>query len=221
MSCNICEVARTSPGNFEGQLAHRIDGLSAAKPIIAREPPAGPHDKVTRQLHASKKRIRLPIDDLHREGTVAASECIFCKIVAGTAECHELYRDETTLAFMDIHPANEGHCLVIPHAHFATVFEMSPESFAAVGAMVAKLARAVNETLQPDGLSLVQANGEVAGQTVRHVHVHVLPRRAGDNLLLSWDRNRVGDPVHADPVHLAALATRIRERLARADKGIK
>jgi histidine triad (HIT) family protein len=152
---------------------------------------------------------------------VAASECIFCKIVAGTAECHELYRDRATLAFMDIHPANEGHCLVIPQVHFATVFEMSPESFAAVGATVAKLARAVNETLQPDGLSLVQANSEAAGQTVRHVHVHVLPRRAGDNLLLNWDRNRVGDPAHADPVHLAALARRIRERLARADKGIE
>jgi len=152
---------------------------------------------------------------------VAASECIFCKIVAGTADCHELYRDKTTLAFMDIHPANDGHCLVIPQAHFSTVFEMSPESFAAVGATVTKLARAMNEALQPGGLSLVQANGEVAGQTVPHVHVHVLPRRAGDNLLLNWDRNRVGDSVHADPVRLAALARRIRERLARADKGIK
>jgi Scavenger mRNA decapping enzyme C-term binding len=57
---------------------------------------------------------------------MAVSECIFCKIVAGTAESQELYRDETTLAFMDIHPANEGHCLVIPQAHFATVFEMTP-----------------------------------------------------------------------------------------------
>jgi hypothetical protein len=90
-----------------------------------------------------------------------------------------------------------------------------------VGATVAKLARAVNETVQPDGLSLVKANGEVAGQTVPHVHVHILPRRAGDNLLLNWDRNRVGDPVHADPVHLAALARRIRARLARTDKGIE
>jgi histidine triad (HIT) family protein len=152
---------------------------------------------------------------------VAASECIFCKIVAGTAQCHELYRDRTTLAFMDIHPANEGHCLVIPQVHFATVFEMSPESFAAVGATVSKLAHAVNETLRPDGLSLVQANGEAAGQTVAHVHVHVLPRRVGDNLLLNWDRDRVGDPVHADPLRLAALATRIRARLARADKGIE
>jgi histidine triad (HIT) family protein len=144
---------------------------------------------------------------------MAASECIFCKIVAGTAESHELYRDERTLAFMDIHPANEGHCLVIPQAHFTTVFEISPEVFAAVGATVVKVARAVNETLQPGGLSLVQANGELAGQTVPHVHVHVLPRRAGDNLLINWDRNRIGDPMPADPVHLAALARRIRARL--------
>jgi len=144
---------------------------------------------------------------------VAASDCVFCKIVTGTAECHELYRDETTLAFMDIHPANEGHCLVIPHVHFETVFEMPPEGFAAVGATVAKLARAVNETLRPGGLNLVQANGELAGQTVPHVHVHVLPRRAGDDLPINWDRNRVGDPVNADPVHLAALAQRIRARL--------
>jgi histidine triad (HIT) family protein len=71
----------------------------------------------------------------------------------------------------------------------------------------------VNETLRPSGLSLVQANGEIAGQTVPHVHVHVLPRRANDNLPINWDRNRVGDPVHADPVHLAALARRIRARL--------
>jgi histidine triad (HIT) family protein len=119
-----------------------------------------------------------------------------------------LFRPVICRAPGDPHPANEGHCLVISRAHFATLFEMLPQSFAAVGATVAKLARAVNETLQPGGLSLVQANGEIAGQTVPHVHVHVLPRRAGDNLLLNWDRNRVGDPVHADPVYLAALARR-------------
>jgi histidine triad (HIT) family protein len=164
-------------------------------------------------MAAERAANRPSIDDLRWADTVATAECIFCKIVAGTEECHELYRDEATLAFMDIHPANEGHCLVIPRAHFATVFEMPPQSFAAVGATVAKLARAVNETLRPGGLSLVQANGEIAGQTVPHVHVHVLPRRTGDNLPINWDRNRVGDPVHADAVQLAALARRIRARL--------
>src|SRR4029077_15579632 len=101
----------------------------------------------------------------------ASSQCIFCKIAAGTAPCVELCRDAATLAFMDIHPVNEGHCLVIPRAHFATVFEMSAQDFAAVGATVAKLARAVNAALRPGGLNLVQANGDLAGQTVPHVHV--------------------------------------------------
>jgi histidine triad (HIT) family protein len=145
---------------------------------------------------------------------MSTSGCIFCRIVAGTAECHELYRDEATLAFMDIQPANEGHCLVIPTTHFGTVFDMPPAVFAAVGATAARLARAVNEALWPGGLNLVQANGELAGQTVSHVHVHILPRRANDNLLLSWDRARSGNSMHADPLQLEIVARRIRAQLA-------
>ncbi len=145
---------------------------------------------------------------------MAALECIFCRIVAGTAPCHELYRDETTFAFMDIHPANEGHALVIPRAHFATVFEMTPAAFAAVGASVARIARAVNAALQPGGLSLVQANGAPAGQTVPHVHVHILPRREGDNLPLNWDRMLNAGSAASDPARLAAIAARIRACLA-------
>lgn len=145
---------------------------------------------------------------------MADPACVFCRIVGGDAECHELYRDAATLAFMDIHPANEGHCLVIPRAHFATVFEMPPDVFAKVGATAARIARAVNEALEPGGLSLVQANGALAGQTVPHVHVHVLPRRAGDDLPMNWDRMRGADTVHTDPARLAAVAARIRARLA-------
>jgi histidine triad (HIT) family protein len=125
----------------------------------------------------------------------------------------ELYRDAATLAFMDIHPVNEGHCLVIPRAHFVTIFEMSADRFAAVGATVAKLAVEVNKALQPVAMNIVQANGAAAGQTVPHVHVHVLPRRAQDNLLMSWDRLRAGDPLEADPGRLAAVAQRIRAQL--------
>jgi histidine triad (HIT) family protein len=115
---------------------------------------------------------------------MSVSDCIFCKIVAGTSDCQEIYQDETTLALMDIYPANDGHCLVIPKAHFETVFDMPPAAFAGVGSKVAKVARAVNEVLQPGGVSLIQANGELAGQSVLHVHVHVLPRRTDDNLLI-------------------------------------
>lgn len=147
---------------------------------------------------------RYPVTDMR--------ECIFCRIVAGTSPCQEIYRDDATLAFMDIHPANDGHCLVIPKRHFENVFDMPPEAFGEVGSTVTKVARAVNEVLQPGGISLVQANGELAGQTVFHVHVHVLPRRAGDNLPINWDRNRPGDE-RFDSARIAEIAERLRCRL--------
>ena len=141
-----------------------------------------------------------------------ADDCIFCSIVCGQSPCEEICRDELTLAFMDVHPVNDGHCLVIPKAHFATVFETTPELFAAVASTVARVARAVHDVVRPGGLSLLQANGALAGQTVPHVHVHVLPRRADDNLLINWDRTRTGAGT-ADPARIAAIAAQLRSRL--------
>jgi histidine triad (HIT) family protein len=143
---------------------------------------------------------------------VDASECVFCKIVAGISDCQEIYQDDATLAFMDIHPANDGHCLVIPKAHFETVFDMPPADFGRVASTAAKVAEAVNDVLRPGGISLMQANGELAGQTVLHVHVHVLPRRAGDDLLINWDRTRRDDQ-RCDRDRIAEMAKRLRARL--------
>jgi histidine triad (HIT) family protein len=143
---------------------------------------------------------------------MSCHECVFCEIVAGTSPSQEIYQDGAILSFMDIHPANDGHCLVIPKMHFETVLDMSPDAFAAVARVVTKIARAVNDVLEPGGISLVQANGELAGQTVPHVHVHVLPRRPGDNLLLNWDRDRT-DQNMADSAHIAEIAARLRSRL--------
>ena len=143
---------------------------------------------------------------------MSASECIFCRIVAGTSPCEEIYQDEATLAFMDIHPANDGHCLVIPKAHFETVFDMPPVAFGRVASSVAKVARAVSAVLRPGGVNLIQANGELAGQSVLHVHVHVLPRRAGDNLLVNWNRDGDGDrPFDRD--RIGEIAERLRSHL--------
>jgi diadenosine tetraphosphate (Ap4A) HIT family hydrolase len=72
---------------------------------------------------------------------VDASDCVFCKIVAGVSDCKEIYQNDATLAFMDIHPANDGHCLVIPKAHFETLFNMPPAAFGAVASTAAKVAR--------------------------------------------------------------------------------
>jgi histidine triad (HIT) family protein len=143
---------------------------------------------------------------------MGVSGCIFCNIVAGISDCQEIYQDEATLAFMDIHPANDGHCLVIPKKHFEKVFDMPPAAFGTVASTVVKVARAVNEVLRPGGISLVQANGILAGQSVLHVHVHVLPRRAGDDLLINWDRNRSQDQSF-DRNRIAEIAERLRSRL--------
>ena len=137
----------------------------------------------------------------------ADPDCIFCKIVAGTIPCFRLYEDAETLAFMDINPVHDGHCLVIPKAHHPTVFDVDPEAFAAAARTTARVARAVNAAVKPDGLNLIQSNGPAAAQSVSHFHIHVLPRRMHDNLLINWQLKP------GERGHIAALAERIREFL--------
>jgi histidine triad (HIT) family protein len=133
--------------------------------------------------------------------------CIFCKIAAGTIPSTKLYEDAETLAFMDINPANDGHCLVIPKAHFPTVFALAPEAFAAAGRTVIKVAGAVQAALAPDGINLLQANGAGAGQSVFHFHIHVLPRRHDDGLSINWT------PKPGDRTRIAEIAEKIRRHL--------
>ncbi|HWI25498.1 MAG TPA: HIT family protein [Stellaceae bacterium] len=133
--------------------------------------------------------------------------CIFCRIVAGTIPSIKLCEDDETLAFMDINPVHDGHCLVIPKAHFPTVFVLPPAAFAAVGRVAIRLAKAVDAAVRPDGLNLVQANGPGAGQSVPHFHLHILPRRMNDGLAASWA------PKPGDPARIAELAERIRSYL--------
>jgi histidine triad (HIT) family protein len=135
------------------------------------------------------------------------ANCIFCKIVAGQMPCFKLLEDDNTLAIMDIYPANDGHCLVLAKEHHSTLFDIGDEAFVAVSRSVIRVARAVNQALSPVGLNLVQANGPGAQQSVRHFHVHVLPRKLGDQLKLNWGV-RPGDGET-----IAALAQKIRASL--------
>jgi len=132
------------------------------------------------------------------------ANCIFCKIVAGQMPCFQLWEDDNTLAFMDIYPANDGHCLVLAKEHYPTIFEISDEALAAVSRSLRRVARAVNQALSPTGLNLVQANGPGAHQSVAHFHVHVLPRKRGDALRLNWGVKA------GDPDIIAAIAEKIR-----------
>jgi histidine triad (HIT) family protein len=135
------------------------------------------------------------------------TDCVFCKIVAGQMPCFKLLEDDNTLAIMDTYPANDGHCLILAKEHYPTLFDISDEAFAAVSRSVIKVARAVNQALSPVGLNLVQANGPGAQQSVRHFHVHVLPRKPGDQLKLNWGV-KLGDGET-----IAALAEKIRASL--------
>lgn len=104
-------------------------------------------------------------------------------------------------------PANDGHCLVLAKEHYPTLFEISDETFAAVSRSVSKVARAVNQALSPQGLNLVQGKGPGAQQSMKHFHVHVLPRKLGNELNLNWGvRSSNRDTI-------TALAEKIRASL--------
>ncbi len=134
-------------------------------------------------------------------------DCIFCKIVAGEIPCFKIYEDDDTLAFMDINPANDGHALVIPKVHADTLHSASDAAVAATVTSAKKVAAAVDKTLAPPGLNLLQCNGAAAAQSVLHFHMHVLPRRDGDDLKLNWGLQ----PGDMDAI--GALAERIRANL--------
>ena len=114
------------------------------------------------------------------------ADCVFCKIVAGTVPAAKVCEDDRALAFMDVNPANPGHCLVVSKEHAADLLEVSAPALDAVMRMARRVARVVSAGLRPDGLNLLQANGRGAAQSVGHFHVHVLPRRLDDRLAMNW-----------------------------------
>lgn len=107
------------------------------------------------------------------------ANCIFCAIVAGQAPCHKIVGTDHVLAFMDVFPASDGHALVIPKAHFEHIYATTDEALSQVFAVARRLALAIRTEFAPDGMTVTQANGDAAGQTVPHYHVHLIPRIAG------------------------------------------
>ena len=114
------------------------------------------------------------------------SDCVFCRIMAKQIPATVVHEDEETLAFMDIGQVNPGHVLVALKAHRENVYALDDRQAAAVFSTVARVARAVRAAFSPQGMSIYQANGKPAGQTVLHFHVHVLPRHEGDGMELTW-----------------------------------
>ncbi|MGP1677990.1 MAG: HIT family protein [Burkholderiales bacterium] len=114
------------------------------------------------------------------------SDCVFCSIVAGQIPSTKVHEDELTLAFMDIGEVNPGHVLVMVKPHVENIYGLDDRLAAAVFQTAARVARAVKKAYSPEGVTLYQANGPAAGQTVYHFHLHLVPRYARDGMRLTW-----------------------------------
>jgi len=135
------------------------------------------------------------------------SDCVFCKIRDGQIPATKIYDDERTMVIMDINPINSGHCLVIPKAHAATVWDAQPADLQAAITTAKKVALSIRDTLKPDGLSMLQANGPAAFQSVPHYHLHLIPRWENDGKGFDWTLTP------GDRAHIQAIGERLKQAI--------
>ena len=119
------------------------------------------------------------------------NDCIFCKIANGEIPSRTIYEDEDFRVILDLGPATKGHALILPKEHYANLFELPEDTAAAAMKVAKKLSAKMVENLGADGLNLVQNNGEVAGQTVKHFHLHLIPRYTDDGQNILWKPGEV------------------------------
>ena len=132
-------------------------------------------------------------------------DCVLCQIVAGELPARFLYTDATVVSFLDIAPATRGHALVVPRRHSTDLFDIADDDLQHTVIAARRLARRIDETLEPDGFNLLNSCRPAAWQTVFHFHIHVIPRYEGDPLKLPWI------PRGGDADEIAATAEKIRQ----------
>jgi histidine triad (HIT) family protein len=118
--------------------------------------------------------------------TVVKDDCIFCKIANGEIPSKTLYEDEEFRVILDLGPATKGHALILPKSHAADIYELSDDMASKVMVLAKNMAVRMTDKLKCDGFNLVQNNGEAAGQTVRHFHLHLIPRYKDDGQKILW-----------------------------------
>lgn len=133
--------------------------------------------------------------------------CVFCKIANGQIPASTVYEDDEFRVILDLGPASRGHALILPKQHFKDVCELDEKTAAKILPLGAKIGAAMKKSLGCAGFNLVQNNGEAAGQTVYHFHMHVIPRYEGGPAIVSWT------PGQAAPEELAETARQIKEYL--------
>ena len=135
------------------------------------------------------------------------ADCIFCKIAGGEIPSYTVYEDNDFRAIMDIAPASKGHVIILPKVHAADVFELEEDIASKIYVVAQKIAKAVKEATGCDGVNILQNNGEAAGQTVFHLHMHVIPRWNNDGIKIKWV------PGQADKTDIEAVASKIKENI--------
>ncbi len=110
------------------------------------------------------------------------NNCIFCAIAAGEIPSKKVYEDDEVYAFLDINPASEGHTLVIPKAHSEGLLDTEDKVLSSLISKVKKIAEMQKAAYNADGFNILQNNGEASGQTVKHIHFHIIPRYTGKKL---------------------------------------
>ncbi|WP_313306920.1 HIT family protein [Stutzerimonas balearica] len=139
--------------------------------------------------------------------TTYDAQNIFAQIIRGEAPCYKLYEDDDVLAFLDLFPQSFGHTLVIPKRSAAcNILDVDSEALCQVMRVVQQLTRAIVAELAPDGVQIAQFNGAPAGQTVFHIHMHILPRYAGQGMAVHAAQK-------AEPAELERLQARLRARI--------
>ena len=134
------------------------------------------------------------------------TDCIFCRMAIREANPVIVWEDEEIMAIMDLYPASPGHVLVLPKRHIENIYEMPADTGARIMALAIAIAKVIKQQLHPDGINLIQANGDAAGQTISHFHLHIVPRYRDDGITLIFGH---GDkPEAAEELERIALLLR-------------
>ncbi len=134
-------------------------------------------------------------------------DCIFCRIANGEIPSDTLYEDDFARVILDLNPASKGHALILPKEHYADLFELPEEEAARVLSTAKKVAPAMMKALGAAGMNLVQNNGAAAGQTVKHFHLHLIPRYEGGPRMCSWEEGK------SDPAEQKRIAEAVKSEL--------
>ncbi|MDO4170204.1 MAG: HIT family protein [Lachnospiraceae bacterium] len=129
-------------------------------------------------------------------------ECIFCKIANGKIPSATLYEDRNFRVVLDVGPATKGHALILTKEHFDDIFDIDAETAGRLFSLASVVARAMKKVLHCDGMNVLQNNGSIAGQTVFHFHLHLIPRYEGDSVQITWPQGTLEEETKEELIQL-------------------